>query len=499
MSLLYIFLFTTVSSVAQDLEIDASYTIPLIKIETKDHKEIEDKETYIDGELFLDIPDGEEWKDFGESLEGSKIQIKGRGNFTWYKTDKKSYKIKFDKKTSLLGMPESKHFAIISYDSFYPTLWVAPYVGMEIARLIEPGWTPRMQPVEVILNQEYKGIYLFVETIRSEKTRLNIKTQEDNNENEESLPYGWIVELDNQDDDCQIQIPSKNRIELLRVTYKEPEELSEVQKEWLSNEFIKLTGLIENPLEFTDDQWINHFDLESIARYMIVREVLHDIDGYSGSQYYFKDQGNEKWVAGPFWDMELWPHEKPGWIVDNGEWSLLNWIPFMMQSPELRTTFLTIWDEFYQDKFSEIYDIIDNLKIYQQADEVNNIRWPKEDVSLDYKLEMAKARLTFNADWIDKNKEWEITEESNGIDVVHADKYFSVSIYSGGIYLTSYSNEIENIQVYDMEGKLMINEKLVYANSKFLDSSHLTNGLFIILVKLKDRPEYLQRKVLIKK
>ena len=48
------------------------------------------------------------------TTDGALKQIKGRGNATWQSFAKKPYNIKFDKKTSLLGMPKAKKWTMLA-------------------------------------------------------------------------------------------------------------------------------------------------------------------------------------------------------------------------------------------------------------------------------------------------------------------------------------------------------------------------------------------------
>lgn len=470
-----------------------TFTVPVINIRTENNQEILDKENYIEGYLSLEIPSGNEWENFGESIHEKKIGIRGRGNFTWFKTEKKSYKIKFDKKLEILGMPMNKHFAIISYDPFYPSMWLGPIIGLELARLIDPGWVPKIVPVEVILNDDYKGIYLFVETIRVEPTRLNIYAQENNNENTDLIPYGWLVELDNQNDDSQIVVPSKNIRNEIKVTYKTPEVLSSSQKEWLINEFETLTALIESPECNKNDKWENHFDLESLARYIIIREILHDVDGYSGSQYFYKDIDSEKWSAGPFWDMELWPEIKKDWIVNDGAWSILNWIPFMMNSEELRRVFIEQWNNFYENCFQDIFPILDQLLIYVTADKQNAIVWPEESESLESKLQYAKLLLTNNGIWIDNNKNWSIYNSGMGALKIINEPY--IYITDNILHIKGQSYLVERIRILDITGKLLQEFNTFPSHYLNYDFSNYNKGIYIIGLKYLNHNNYKYIKV----
>ena len=402
----------------------ASGTIPTLHINTDQLRPILDKINYIDAGCWLDVPEGQNrWEALGSALSPVSLEIRGRGNHTWYNLPKKAYKLKFSKKTSVLAMPKNKHYALICYDPFYTSMWLAPLVGMQVSRLVQPVWVPRMEPVEVVLNGEYRGIYLLVESIKIDSNRLDITVQEEESDDPETVSSGWLVELDNQDDEYQISIPAQNKVGRLRVTYKEPELLSQQQLDWLTQEFTYLNDLIENPLFHPDDDWTDHFDIRSIARYMVIRELLHDVDGYSGSQYFHRDLGSDIWVAGPMWDLEIWSDPKSDWIWDYGRWSILNWIPFMRMSARLNDAFVQEWDTFFKGRYSEIFDFIDDIEAtYLEADRANTLRWPEENYTLEEKVAQLRYNLRHNALWIDARKHWDY-QISVGVKGVEADRH----------------------------------------------------------------------------
>ena len=55
--------------------------------------------------------------DASNNLSKSNVEMKGRGNTSWYQYDKKGYQIKFDKKTSVLGMGKAKKWVLLANSS----------------------------------------------------------------------------------------------------------------------------------------------------------------------------------------------------------------------------------------------------------------------------------------------------------------------------------------------------------------------------------------------
>lgn len=393
--------------------LEPSGTLPVLTIDTEGGAPIVDRENYLQAVLSLRLPEGVKVPDPSDPmidladpqpLQDVALQIRGRGNTTWENDAQKPYRLKFDKKTELLGMPANKHFSLVTGDGRVG-LWLGPLIGMQIGRQVGFPWSPRIQPVEVVLNGSYEGMYLLIENIKIAKDRLNIYEQPDLNTDEATIPYGWLVEFDNNYDDCQIIIPERDGKDLW-VTYKSPEELSQQQLDWLKTEFSDLTA----DLYAGEKDALARLDLVSLARFLTVSEVMNDVEAYSGSQYLYRDKPTEAlptapWQFGPLWDIELLHHPKKAWIINDPYWSRLNWIPALMQYPEVWAAFRDRWHEFYPAQFEQLPAFIHRMADYcAKADARSIERWPGvhtfPDITAAEKADWCVNRLQENAVWI---------------------------------------------------------------------------------------------------
>ena len=139
---------------------EVTQTLPMVTISTPDGQTVTSKEVYISNSL-ISVAEVEE-ATFG---------IKGRGNSTW-SAPKKPYAIKFDKKTSLMSLPEDKSWVLLAnyYDTSLLRNDLAFYMGHEMSIL---DYTPHFYPVELTLNGEYKGIYQLGEKLNKESAILS--------------------------------------------------------------------------------------------------------------------------------------------------------------------------------------------------------------------------------------------------------------------------------------------------------------------------------------
>ena len=396
-----------------------SGTLPIVHIDTKDAAPIVDKVNVIEAGLWVEIPQKCPDKDWalGSKENPVKLGIRGRGNISW-EMPKKPYKLKFDKKTEILGMPKHKHFALLANYGWYLT-WAGNLVGFDLAKMIDLGWTPTSQPCELMLNDEYLGMYFLTETIKIDKNRLNIYEQAENNEDVETIPYGWLIEIDNYDDEAQIKVVEKPGYEM-RVTHHSPEILSDAQRSWLVTEFQTICDILNDSDSTIRETWVDYIDAESLAKYFIVKEIMHDYDAFNGSFYLYRDQEeNARWKAGPVWDNAICSLDKNSWTMDDlpyfSRWKLM---PAIWKTQNFQNALREQWKLFYPDKFSEL-----SKKMYNEAfrcmyaDAVDAKRWGKHsDIGPDHGTYYYNY-LANNAKWIDDM----INSKNNKIDFVFGD------------------------------------------------------------------------------
>ena len=142
--------------------------------------------------------------------------------------DKKPFRLKFDKKQKPLGMNSNKHFCLLATD-----YWSNP-LGFELSRRIGLAYTPAQEPVEVVLNGQYIGLYFITEKIRVDKHRVNVTEQQNGETDEGLITGGWLIEIDGHVDKNQFFILEDDG-EVLPVKYHSPDSLSDEQMDYIYN------------------------------------------------------------------------------------------------------------------------------------------------------------------------------------------------------------------------------------------------------------------------
>ena len=332
--------------------VTVSGTLPVMYIETEGHRPVVSKDEYLDAYYRLDPMGAEGVEPLGTEEEPLAMEIRGRGHSSW-KGPKKPYKIKLGKKTQIMGMPANKHWALLKPSE-------NTVAGLQLGKIMGMAWSPSFRPVEVVLNGDYIGLYFLTETIRIDENRVNIYEQKDGETSLELIKGGWLVEVDNYSDDCQITIPENSQWSLT-LRYHSPEELSGAQKRWLTDEFKAINQAIYSS-DKTSTEWEKYIDVESMARFFILQEVMDNPDGFHGSFYLHKDIGpGSKWIAGPVWDLVCYNREKTDYTfrmtVHYG--FIPHWIGEIIQYDSFCRKVEAVWREVYPARLAEVYSFID--------------------------------------------------------------------------------------------------------------------------------------------
>ena len=394
-----------------------SGTLPVLYIQTENKEPITSKDYYLNATYYLDAIGIEGYESIGSASAPLTMEIKGRGNYSWTGFNKKPYRIKLADKQPLLGMKKSKHFALLAHadDSNDRKGFMRNAVGFELSRMIGMTYTPDARPLEVVLNGDYIGLYFLTEHIRVDKDRVNIVEQEDEETDNEKITGGWLVEIDNYDDDPHITIKEGGKTTMW-ITYKTPEVLSPQQEQYLTEQ-MKLIDTLVYGDKNSEELW-NYLDMDALAKFYIVQELTDNYESFHGSCYLHKELGeNEKWYFGPVWDFgSSFNRDKSQYMYQGDVWHN-HWIPEICKFPAFMDRVKEIWNEFYNGDYNNIYNFIDTHEnLIAQAAVKDKERWSQYHGSqtIGTYIERTTNVLRKNAEWL--NEQWKEGSGSNGND-----------------------------------------------------------------------------------
>lgn len=460
-----------------------SGTLPVMFIKTDSGEEITSRDEYVTATYYIDNLGLEGYLSIGSADAPLALQVRGRGNYTWTGFDKKPYRLKFDAKAKPLGMNSSKHFVLLAHADD-DMAFLRNTVGFELSRRLGLSYTPAQQPVEVVINGTYRGLYMLTENIRIAKDRVNIFEMLD--EATDDVTGGWITEIDNYDDEAQIKITEGNG-ETLRITYHSPEVLSTEQKNYLTQQM----NAIDDAVYTTDkssQEWERLIDIDALARFYIVQEIMDNAESFHGSCYIHKDQGNEaKWVFGPVWDFGNSFHRGTDKFIYTDPPFGQSWIGEMAKFPRFQTVVESLWKTFLGENYSSLDSFIDGfINQIRTAAAYDAQRWPnygKSNVS--ECSNNFKNMLSQKVGWL--TGQW---GEADGIARTEADA--NVTIYSlpNGIGIAADSN-IQQAVLYTTDGRVAASLK----PNQPLCRIECPEGIYIVSVTLQSGKHIVEKAV----
>lgn len=269
--------------------------LPTVSIHVKNNQEPWDKEHEL--EAYASIISKE-----GRKVLYDTCTIRLRGNYS-KNFPKKPYRIKFDQKHHVLGSPaKAKKWTLIN--NYGDKTLMRNTLAFELSRRAGMEYTPFCQPVDVIVNGEYKGCYQLCDQIEVHKDRVEIEEMDPRCTMGEALTGGYFIEADAyaREEPCYFYSSHSNPI-----TIKSPDSDSilSVQKTYISNRFDALeTALFGSNYKDPVNGYRRYLDLESFLRHFIVGEYSGNTDTY-WSTYFYKHRGDEQFFTGPVWDFDL--------------------------------------------------------------------------------------------------------------------------------------------------------------------------------------------------
>lgn len=369
--------------------------LPVVVINTVNAEPIVSKDDWKEGAMMSIIN-----TDMTFDYQGT-LSIKGRGNTTWG-YPKKSYALKLDSKSKVLGMPKHKRWCLLA--NWMDRTMIRNAVAFEIARK-SPGleWTPRGEFVEVILNGTHIGNYYLCEQIKVDKNRVDIEELDNTVTEGDGITGGFIMELDTYYDEVN---KFKSARRNLPWMFKDPDEVNSAQFTYMQNYVNAMEDALYDDAKFAAREFTNYMDLESFVDWWFVYELAMNSEPYWPKSSYMHKDKNDVIKAGPVWDFD-WGSFVPG---STSYFCVNNAIYYgrLLEDAGFKSLVKTKWQE-QKSKYEEIGQFIDALGAkLSESDELNHIMWPisstvngDESMNYDEAVSRLKAAYLAKLNWMD--------------------------------------------------------------------------------------------------
>jgi hypothetical protein len=272
------------------------------------------------------------------------------------------------KKMSLVQMPEESDWVLnASYnDRSFMRDFLAQMIAGRLGVL-----NSRTKFIELIINEEYRGVYLLMEKIKQGKNRVPISDLYPTENAGDSLTGGYLLKIDKtsvspsaswksnytsgitatQKCEFQIEYPKYGIITQQQFNY-----IRDYINSW---EQKLMTENMNDP----NASFRSLMDMPSFVNFFILNEVTRNVDGYRLSTYLYKDKESKggKIKMGPAWDFNIAFGNADylnGWMTNgfvykamendggkNDYWQVPFWWNKLIQDASFRKALATRWKE----------------------------------------------------------------------------------------------------------------------------------------------------------
>lgn len=277
--------------------IERSDRIPRIIITTDSLvDEIPSKDYYLEASIAI------EGNSRFASVEPMRVSVKGRGNSTW-SFPKKPYRLKFAKKTSLLGLDKAKSYALIA--NYIDGTLMRNVFAYKSAELLGVPYSNHCVPVDVVLNGKFRGSYFLTEKLGINSGSVDIDDEE-----------GALIEFDTEMDEAYCYRTPRYNMPLM-VKDPDLDDWAEKDTTFLTQAWMDTLRSDIDKLELAvsgtdnDVRLEDYVDLEDLANYVLIQLVCGNAEcNHPKSTFMWRESRDDKWHFGPVWDVD-WAFEYP--------------------------------------------------------------------------------------------------------------------------------------------------------------------------------------------
>ncbi len=333
--------------------------VPVVEVKVADNAPIESKEVWLNCKIRI----GDDYYD--TVVSNGKIRGRGNATFGW---DKKPYKIKFSNAIAPFGFPSNKVWVLLAMWNDKSLLRES--IMADVSRRIGEPFTINTQYVDLYLNDDYRGTYLFVDQIEKGYSRINVGEA------------GFIIENDSYYLEEPVWFTSAHCG--YHYTFKYPKIETEEEISFIKS----YVDVFEKELLANSSEVFNLIDVDSFAKFFVVNELLAN---WEPNLYYYLPSRDDKLYMGPFWDFE-WslglaengnPENEWGWFfppqkpsVQTKIWENKNYFSYLICYPEFISAVKRAWNGLKPQK----EDILQNVSLLADAVKYSQLKnfkkWP---------------------------------------------------------------------------------------------------------------------------
>ncbi len=360
--------------------------------------------------------------------ENYPMDIRGRGNTSWWSFAQKAYLLKLDDRAPLLGWDASDKWILVP--TYIDRTLIRNPVSMEMASVMDNlEYTPRQIPADVFLNGEYAGVYTFSECLDPGEGKVDIFTADTyvpgSGEAFEALASGEYITTVSSNEglteipfflECGGDLRSPQTftkdyfttayMPKLFFHYPEPDATYSDEYRFVQSYMDQVGKAIKS-----GEGYEEYIDVDSWVDWFIIMELSCNTDsGFWRSTFMYKRNG-EKLMLGPLWDFDRaygnFANDNPSyryWSMAEQVYDLAqgHYMSYLYESDEFMEKVRDRWDEKKEELLATALESVDEYgRMTRTSSVYNGKRWGTY-VS-DKNLENLKSFIKKRYEWMDES------------------------------------------------------------------------------------------------
>jgi hypothetical protein len=421
---------------------------------------------------------------------------------------------------SLLGLPKEEDWVLS-----------APYTDKSLMRnALAYKWgaalgsyAPRTKFCEVVINGDYKGVYILTEKIKRDDNRVSISILDATASAGNALSGGYLIKIDKKTGSGgggwhspYLPLNRKGTQTIFfQYEYPDPDDITSKQKEYIQ-EYVHSFEKSLLQFNFNDPLkgYRKYMDEHSFLDYLIVNELTKNPDAYRLSTYLYKkrDDKGGKLFMGPIWDFDLalgninfCANGNPeGFVFEYNTicpqdfWLIPFWWNKLLEDPLFVQRLNSRWKELRKTVYAtdKLWADIDSMASYLMEAQGRNFKqwpilgtyiWPNYSVSKTYNEEISRLKT-----WINTRAAWLDDHFQDKLEVL---KTKDSEIFQ--IYPNPFSDELTiqtiiyhegpfRFKIVDQQGRLcFMNESVETIGylEKKIDMTRFSTGIYYLITE----------------
>ena len=321
---------------------------------------------------------------------------------------------------SILGMPKENDWVLNSLA--FDQTGMRDVLSYELSEKMGQ-YAPRRVYCEVVINNDYKGLYVFMEKIKADDNRVNIEKMDETCNSYPEVTGGYITKADRADNGDPAAWTMQcygggwwggGSSTTFVHHYPKPENITTAQHNYIKSVFFDLADKAGSHNVSIENGLPSIIDVSTFVDFMIIGEFSSNVDVYELSTFFHKDRKG-KLRAGPVWDYNLtFGHDEFGnrsrydvWQFDNSDNTGPKFWKDLFDTDMFRCLFAKRWFEITSEgnplNYNEISSRMNEIdELITEAVGRDNQRWSKMTQHAS-EIQAMKTWIQQRINWLNQN------------------------------------------------------------------------------------------------